>query len=158
MPCPGFMCDVCVFACVPGLTNKTTCWLPAYNCPMTTPSLTPHTMTVRREVSAVTYDQLTIDIVGIILCMRPSNERWRYSVTPSLIGWAHTQNDPWYSLDVLTYWGQDACQSTGSSSGQIMAVWCRAITWTNAEIIESLGLNERMHFKCLWEDLGPDSI
>ena len=29
----------------------------------------------------------------IILCMRPANERWRYIVTPSLIGWAHTQND-----------------------------------------------------------------
>ena len=26
--------------------------------------------------------------------MRPSNERRRYSVTSSLIGWAHTQNDP----------------------------------------------------------------
>ena len=31
---------------------------------------------------------------GIILCMRPANERWRYTVTPSLIGWVHTQNDP----------------------------------------------------------------
>ena len=31
---------------------------------------------------------------GIILCMPPANERWRYSVTPSLIGWVHTQNDP----------------------------------------------------------------
>ena len=28
--------------------------------------------------------------------MRPANERWRYSVTPSLIGWAHTQDDPWF--------------------------------------------------------------
>ena len=26
--------------------------------------------------------------------MRPSNERWRYNVTSSLIGWVHTQNDP----------------------------------------------------------------
>ena len=24
---------------------------------------------------------------GIILCIRPANGRWRYSVTPSLIGW-----------------------------------------------------------------------
>ena len=31
---------------------------------------------------------------GIILCMRPANERRRYNVTSSLIGWAHTQNDP----------------------------------------------------------------
>ena len=31
---------------------------------------------------------------GIILCMRPANERRRYIVTPPVIGWAHTQNDP----------------------------------------------------------------
>ena len=30
---------------------------------------------------------------GIILCMRPVNERRRYSVMPSLIDWAHTQNN-----------------------------------------------------------------
>ena len=30
---------------------------------------------------------------GIVLCMHPANERWRYIVTPSLIGWAHTGND-----------------------------------------------------------------
>ena len=32
---------------------------------------------------------------GIILYMHPTIERWRYSVTPSLIGWVHTQNDLW---------------------------------------------------------------
>ena len=26
---------------------------------------------------------------GIIMCMRPANERRRYSVTSSLIGWVH---------------------------------------------------------------------
>ena len=31
---------------------------------------------------------------GIIFCMRPANERRRYNVTSSLIGWAHSQNDP----------------------------------------------------------------
>ena len=33
---------------------------------------------------------------GIIVCMCPANERrcYRYSVKPSLIGQAHTQNDP----------------------------------------------------------------
>ena len=31
---------------------------------------------------------------GIILCMRPANERRRYNVTLSLIGWTHSQNDP----------------------------------------------------------------
>ena len=31
---------------------------------------------------------------GIMLCMRPANERRRYNVTSFLIGWSHTQNDP----------------------------------------------------------------
>ena len=33
---------------------------------------------------------------GIILCMRAANERRCYIVTSSPIGWAHTQNDPWW--------------------------------------------------------------
>ena len=32
---------------------------------------------------------------GIILFMRPPNDRWCYIVTLSPAGWAHTQNDPW---------------------------------------------------------------
>ena len=43
-------------------------------------------------------DHVTVLIMGpsgIILWMRPANERRRYIVTSSLIGWAHTQNDPW---------------------------------------------------------------
>ena len=31
---------------------------------------------------------------GIVLWMHPANERPRYNVTSSLIGWAHSQNDP----------------------------------------------------------------
>ena len=31
---------------------------------------------------------------GLILCMRPGNERRRYIVTPSVIGCAHMQIDP----------------------------------------------------------------
>ena len=36
-------------------------------------------------------------LAGIILCMHPANERRRYSVTPSLIGWVHTQNESRFS-------------------------------------------------------------
>ena len=32
---------------------------------------------------------------GIILCMHPTNGRRRYIVTSSLIGWTHSQKDPW---------------------------------------------------------------
>ena len=34
---------------------------------------------------------------GIILSMHPANERRRYSVTSSLIGWEHIRNDPCWS-------------------------------------------------------------
>ena len=33
-------------------------------------------------------------ISGVILGMGLANERRRYNVTSSLIGWPHTQNDP----------------------------------------------------------------
>ena len=36
----------------------------------------------------------TCAVPGIILCMRPANEKRRYIVIFSLIGWVHTQNDP----------------------------------------------------------------
>ena len=43
----------------------------------------------------VQYNEYSVSTeAGIILYMRPANERWRYTVTLSLIGWAHTQNDP----------------------------------------------------------------
>ena len=35
-------------------------------------------------------------ISGIILCMRPANERWLYNVTSPLIGWVPTKNAPCY--------------------------------------------------------------
>ena len=44
---------------------------------------------------SIMSSQTLRDMAGIILCMRPANKRWRHSVTPSLIGWPHTQNDPW---------------------------------------------------------------
>ena len=40
-----------------------------------------------------TFFRVTTSPPGIILCMHPANERWRYNVT-SLIGWAHIQHDP----------------------------------------------------------------
>ena len=41
-----------------------------------------------------TQDPVDAEEAGIILCMRPANERRRYNVTSSLIGWAHAQNKP----------------------------------------------------------------
>ena len=36
---------------------------------------------------------------GLILGLRPTNERRRYKVTPSLIGWAQTYNQSWWGGD-----------------------------------------------------------
>ena len=40
---------------------------------------------------------MEVTTTGIILCMRPANERRRYNVTSSLISWANSQNDSCYS-------------------------------------------------------------
>ena len=54
------------------------------------------------DKSLTVVNQAGTSTPGIILCMRPTNkrrsfianERRRYKVTSSLIGWAHWQNDP----------------------------------------------------------------
>ena len=34
--------------------------------------------------------------------MHPANDRWSYDVTSFLIGWVHTQNDPWgYAISIV---------------------------------------------------------
>ena len=38
---------------------------------------------------------------GLVFCMRPANERRRYTVTSSLVGWAHTQKDPWDNVSKI---------------------------------------------------------
>ena len=57
----------------------------------------------------MTYD------TGIFLCMRPANERRRYYVTSSLIGWAHTQ---WLVTSMLYVWCQLNIPSMGLTVSQ----------------------------------------
>ena len=87
--------------------------------------------------------------IGMILCMSPANERWRYSVTLSLIGWAHTQNHPWiycyihglmqesgaYHIDWLV---QERCNSIANAlelhlSCTNPSIWFHSVTgtWTD---------------------------
>ena len=55
----------------------------------------------RAQVLHITWRPETGDrrqddgITGLILGLRPANERRRYIVTPSLIGWAQTWNQFW---------------------------------------------------------------
>ena len=60
---------------------------------------------ISREQSSNDYHMIVIGIV-IILWMHPANEWWRYIVTSSLIGWAHSQNDPFMQtrVDFLSYY------------------------------------------------------
>ena len=51
-------------------------------------------------VSIVLVDGLAQLYAGTILYMRPANERRRYTVTPSLIGWAHSEIGPCICLDI----------------------------------------------------------
>ena len=54
---------------------------------------------------------------GIILCMHSANERWRYIVTSSPIGWVHTKNVPCISRhDTEPEWGWD-------STEQVKLLW-----------------------------------
>ena len=45
-------------------------------------------------VSALVKTLVQGPAAGTILYMRPANERRRYTVTSSLIGWAHSEIDP----------------------------------------------------------------
>ena len=52
--------------------------------------------------------------IGIILCMHPANERPRYLVTPSLIGWSHTQNYAYDTVFFMVSWNS-MCLSSNKS-------------------------------------------
>ena len=49
--------------------------------------------------SKIGVDPEGVTTAGVILCMRPANERRRYNVTSSLIDWVHAQNDPCKRVD-----------------------------------------------------------
>ena len=51
----------------------------------------PNTETLFLQAHVFCYH----DYSGLILGLRPANERWRYKVRLSVIGWVQTQNQPW---------------------------------------------------------------
>ena len=85
-------------------------------------SLSPYGVTRPQWVNIIAADGLTMQVrgskiavscikyPGIILCMCPVNGRRCYNVTLSLIGWAHTQNNPW--IPIKTQKGFIGCSST----------------------------------------------
>ena len=80
----------------------------AQNCGAT--KLRMHWMT--NLLSLVVYNHILIafslaindfecDQIGIILCVHSAEERQRYIVASSLVGWAHIQNDPCHRCIVM---------------------------------------------------------
>ena len=67
----------------------------------------------------------TVDLIsyrstpGISLYKRPANERRRYNVTSSPIGWSHKQGDPWNSFE-----GSIGYMSISSQLAPALAVQC----------------------------------
>ena len=62
---------------------------------------------------------------GIILCMHQDSEKWCYNVTSSLIGWVHTQTDPWVSpmyMRVL-HWNCDTLILSPMSAKTLCRTW-----------------------------------
>ena len=52
-----------------------------------------------RNASKATLKNMSL-YTGLILCLRPANERRRYFVTTSLTGWVQAENQPWYILQI----------------------------------------------------------
>ena len=79
--------------------------------------------------------------------MGSANERRCCVVTSSLIGWAHTQNDPWCSniyglkkTDLkgdITHCGlvMSVILAHFVSGNDLLPIWCQVITWTSAILI-----------------------
>ena len=83
----------------------------------------------------------------IILCMRRANKRWLYNTSLSLIGWAHTQNDPWCRWSP-TPWKTMATKVAYSPYSSILTsalMKCNIVS----EYDECLSENHRCDHRCV---------
>ena len=59
---------------------------------------------LRSSYTPVTCYSISLSLwTGLILGFRPANERRRYFVTASLIGWAQSKNQPWCRIVLRRY-------------------------------------------------------
>ena len=80
--------------------------------------------------------------------MRPANERQRYNVTSSLIGWAHTQIDP--------CWNQTATKiSTFSYTVNTMAADDLSDGEKISQVISRQGIDQPGPFLLTWINFDP---
>ena len=84
---------------------------------------------------------------GIVLCMSSANERGRYNVTSSLIGWAHIQNDPWVpGVKCLQDVKWSSIITRSISSKHMMTSWYRNIlSITSLDVFFVVSLNKLLN-------------
>ena len=56
------------------------------------------------KTSSTAKKKINYTFTGSILCLRPAKERRRYNVTPSLIWWAQTQNQPCFNISKTVHY------------------------------------------------------
>ena len=75
------------------------------------------------EVQTLFNDRTTITMVTeLILGLRPGNERRRYKVTPSLIGWVQTENQPCHQMESFSVL-LALCAGNSPVTGEFPAQW-----------------------------------
>ena len=82
-------------------------------------------------------------LAGIILCMRPANQRRHYNATASPTGWGHAQNDPcigmWWCIYTSDNWdsiGSDHGFNASSVPSHHLKLWWLIINWTLRNILQ----------------------
>ena len=118
----------------------------------------------RVNVSSLCYSRTTLLKSGIILCMRPAKERWRYIVTSPLIGWSHTQNDPCIrcylceQMNLPTHLGTTRLLASPSSLEHCLSNACNAICMLrNISYVNYHSPQKIQHSGCWWPctDFAP---
>ena len=78
---------------------------------------------------------------GVIMCMRRANEQRRYIVASILVGWAHTQNDPWIwqrivwmPFDQRTVADLMSCRGWGNSQLSVPKINLQLSIWRTDDI------------------------
>ena len=74
-----------------------------------------------RDISHGMFYENRADLMRCILWMRPANERRRYNVTSSLIGWAHPQKDPCASWEVILSRAGHVCMMDKNAQENLIA-------------------------------------
>ena len=76
------------------------------------------------------------------LCMSPTNERWRYSIRPSLIGWMHTQDMSLDCFYCMRHWEQIHAQSASAITQSHVTIFHTALGWERRNMAQASNLKK----------------